>query len=55
MAVPETWSEELWQAIAQRLTALCSGFTDDAVVMLALDCHPWNGSLYLEHRFSNTI
>ena len=48
MSVPETWSQTLSQAIAQTLTAIRANLADDAVVsMLALDCHPWDGGIYL--------
>lgn len=45
--VTSQWRNQLSLAIANALHLLEVRLGDDALVMLAIDCHPWNGGLYL--------
>jgi hypothetical protein len=46
MSTPQ-WQHQLSLAIANTVGALRAQLADDALVMLAVDCHPWNGGVYL--------
>lgn len=46
MVTPQ-WRNKLSQAIVNAVPILQARLGDDALVILALDCHPWNGGLYL--------
>ena len=41
------WQDSLSQVLANTLHAFAPQLKDDALVMLAVDCHPWNGAIYL--------
>lgn len=45
--VTHQWQNQLSLAIANALKTLQVRLGGEALVMLALDCHPWNGGLYL--------
>jgi hypothetical protein len=45
--VPEDWTARLAAAIAAALSDFAARPSAEAVAMLAVDCHPWHGSLAL--------
>lgn len=46
MVTPQ-WRNQLSLAIVNAVHILPARLGNDALLMLALDCHPWNGGLYL--------
>ncbi len=45
--VPGDWTPRLAEAIAGAVREFAPTLDDAAIVLLALDCHPWNGILEL--------
>ena len=43
----ETWSSDLAGIVAATLVELMPRFAGDKLAMLAIDCHPWHGTLAL--------
>jgi hypothetical protein len=43
----DNWTAQLAQGIAHTLQALAPGLKQVPLAMIALDCHPWNGGLFL--------
>ncbi|MEL6110087.1 MAG: hypothetical protein AAFU85_29085 [Planctomycetota bacterium] len=41
------WQQKLSQVLADTLNASRPALTGDTLVMLAVDCHPWDGGLYV--------
>ena len=47
MPVPDDWMPRLSAAIAATVREFASGLRDMPVALLAVDCHPWHGSVGL--------
>jgi len=43
----ETWSSDLAGIIAATVAELAPNFAGESIAMLAIDCHPWHGTLAL--------
>lgn len=47
MPIADTWSNRFSRVVIDTLNALLPRLTNTPISMLAIDCHPWDGGLYL--------